>query len=112
MALVSDKRCSRERCHQMPSRADRGRQSKSRRHQELPSCGCLGGHKRRERFSADAHLGDVSGDSLQVTGQVIGAVESVFGVLRQAALDDPAKRRRSLRAERRDGLRFLADDSG
>ena len=64
---------------------------------------------RRGGGSADAPDGDVRLDRLQRRARLAGALITLRGILRQAALDDAAKHRRHVRGQR---LRRRAQDGG
>ena len=56
------------------------------------------------------HLADVLAHALQIPREVARRGVALVGVLGEAALDDPAQRRRSLRVDLRHRLRLVLDD--
>ena len=64
----------------------------------------------RRRSSSTSR--EVVADALQVAREVARRRVALVRVLGEAALDDPAKRRRRPRVHPRDGLRLVADDRG
>ena len=69
-----------------------------------------GGRRRPGHHPRDVRFGEMLPHRADVPGQVARRGVAFLGILLQAALDDPAERRRHGGVELRDGLGVLADD--